>query len=91
MVAMKTAFDALPLVIGVVGHRDVPRDAEGPLRRQFASALAKLQQEHRFTPLLVMTALAAGADMLAAEEALDRGIAVMACLPVAPERYQEDF
>jgi hypothetical protein len=91
MVAMKTAFGALPLVIGVVGHRDVPRDAEGPLRSQFASALAKLQQEHPFTPLLVMTALAAGADMMAAEEAIDRGIAVMACLPVAPERYQEDF
>jgi hypothetical protein len=91
MVAMKTGFGALPLVIGVVGHRDIPPDAEGPLRRQFALTLAKLQQEHPHTPLLVMTALAAGADMLAAQEAIDRGIAVLACLPVAPERYQEDF
>jgi hypothetical protein len=91
MVAMKTAFDALPLVIGVVGHRDVPREAEGALRAQFASALAKLQQEHPFTPLLVLTALAAGADMLAAEEAVERGVDVMACLPVAAERYEQDF
>ena len=91
MVAMKTAFGALPLVIGVVGHRDVPREAEGALRGQFASVLAKLQQEHPFTPLLVLTALAAGADMLAAEEALERGVPVMACLPVAAERYEQDF
>ncbi len=91
MMAMKTGFDALPLVIGVVGHRDVPRDAEAALRKQFAMTLADLRREHPFTPLLVLTALAAGADMLAAEEALERGIAVMACLPAAAERYEQDF
>ncbi len=91
IVTMKTAFAVLPLVIGVVGHRDVPADAELPLRERFGAALQKLQAEHPSTPLLVITALAAGADMLAAEEALQRGIAVTACLPVAPERYQEDF
>lgn len=88
---MKSAFDGLPLVIGVVGHRDVPREAEGALREQFASALSRLQKEHRFTPLLVLTSLAAGADMLAAEEALERGVSVMACLPAAPEQYVQDF
>ncbi len=91
MVAMKPAFDAVPLVIGVVGHRDVPREDEGALREQFASALARLQREHPFTPLLVLTALAAGADILAAEEAVERGVAVMAYLPFAVERYEQDF
>lgn len=91
MVAMKTAFHALPLVLGVVGHRDVSPEAETPLRRQFAAALADLQREHPYTPLLVLTALAAGADMLAAEEALERGIPVMACLPVEAERYEQTF
>jgi hypothetical protein len=89
--AMKTAFDVLPLVIGVVGHRDVPADAELPLRERFGKVLEGLQLEHPSTPLLVLTALAAGADIFAAEEAQQRGIAVMACLPMAPERYEEDF
>src|SRR5947209_6319921 len=91
MVAMKTAFDGLPLVIGVVGHRNVPPDAESALREQFASSLATLQRDHPFTPLLLLTALAAGADTLAAEEALERGIDVVACLPVEAERFQQDF
>ncbi|HET9392675.1 MAG TPA: hypothetical protein VFO29_03995 [Candidatus Rubrimentiphilum sp.] len=88
---MKTAFDILPLVIGVVGHRDTPADAEAPLRRRFGEVLDRLQSEHPATPLLVLTALAAGADIFAAEEAQAHGVAVMACLPMSPERFEEDF
>ena len=88
---MKTAFAVLPLVIGVVGHRDVPPDAEPHLRRRFGELLESLQTAYPSTPLLVVTALAAGADVFAAEEALERGIAVTACLPMASERYEEDF
>jgi len=88
---MKTAFDVLPLVIGVVGHRDTPADAELPLRERFGEVLERLQTAHPSTPLLVLTALAAGADIFAAEEAQQRGIAVMACLPMSPERFEEDF
>lgn len=41
--------------------------------------------------LLVLSGLAAGADILAAEEALERGIAVLGCLPMAQAEYEEDF
>jgi hypothetical protein len=88
---VKPAFDVLPLVIGVVGHRDLPADAEGPLRERFGSLLEKLQGEHPATPLLVITALAAGADVIAAEESLARGVAVAACLPVESAQFEEDF
>jgi hypothetical protein len=42
-------------------------------------------------PLLVLSGLAAGADILAAEEALDRGITVLGCLPMPQAEYEKDF
>ena len=39
----------------------------------------------------MLSAIAAGADTLAAEEALARGVAVVACIPVSVESYERDF
>lgn len=82
---------ALPLVIGVVGHRDLPPEAEAPLRERFGAVLAELRGKHPATPLLVITAVAAGADVIAAEEALAQGVAVEACLPVEAAQFEQEF
>jgi hypothetical protein len=84
-------FELLPLVVGVTGHRDPPTEAEGPLRARFGEVLERLQQRHPSMQLLVLSGLAAGADILAAEEALQRGIAVFACLPMPQAEYEKDF
>ena len=81
----------LPVVVGVTGHRDVPESAVPPLQERFNAVLGELQQSHPNTPLLVLSALAAGADILAAQAALDRGITVYAVLPMPQELYEEDF
>jgi len=78
-------------VIGVTGHRDVPAAAEPQLCARFGDILEHLGRTHPSTQLLVMSALAAGADILGAEEALSRNIPVMACLPMPVERYERDF
>jgi hypothetical protein len=88
---MKAPFDELPLVIGVTGHRDPPLEAESTLRERFGSILERLHQQHPTMPMLVLSGLAAGADILAAEEALDRGIAVLGCLPMPQAEYEKDF
>jgi hypothetical protein len=88
---MKVPFDVLPLVIGVTGHRDVPAEEEGKLRERFGEILESLRVQHPSTPLLVLSGLASGADLIAAEEATDRGIAVLACLPMAQSEYEKDF
>lgn len=88
---MKAPFGNLPLVVGVTGHRDPPVDAEGPLRQRFGEIVERLKTQHPSMPLLVLSGLAAGADIWAAEEALQRGAAVLACLPMPPARYEEDF
>lgn len=84
-------FDRLPLVIGVTGHRDVVAEDEAPLRAAFGKILEDLALAHPHTPLLVLSGIAAGADTLAAEEAISRGIPVLACLPLAVDDYETDF
>jgi hypothetical protein len=88
---MNAAFDTLPLVVGVTGHRDLPAGAETPLRQCFNEVLDRLQKQHPAMPLLLLSGLAAGADLLAAEEALRRGVAVFACLPMPQTEYERDF
>jgi hypothetical protein len=81
----------LPLVVGVSGHRDIPVEAEMPLRERFREFLSQMRAVHPASPLVILTGLAAGADMLAAEEALELGVPVFAALPMPRERYEADF
>jgi hypothetical protein len=81
----------LPFVVGVTGHRDPPADAEAQLRERFGEILDRLQAQHPTMRLLVLSGLAAGADLLAAEEALERGVAVLGCLPMPQAKYENDF
>jgi hypothetical protein len=83
--------DCLSLVVGVTGHRDIAADDEAPLRAAFVGVLERLARRSPHTPLLVLSGLAAGADSLAAEEAMARGIPVMACLPMPVAEYEKDF
>jgi len=85
------ALDRVPLMVGVTGHRDVTASDEPPLRSRFSALLGEIAQTHPHTPLVVISGLAAGADMLAAEEAAARGIPVIAALPMPVERYEDDF
>lgn len=88
---MPIAQDRLSIVVGVTGHRDVAPEDEAPLRGTFARVLAQLQHACPHSPLLVLSGLATGADSLAAEEAIERGIPVIACLPMPVEEYEKDF
>ncbi len=66
--------------IGVTGHRDIPPEARGRVRAGLADALDRCRGSR---PLEALSALAAGADQMFAEAALDRGAALTAVLPAA--------
>ncbi len=83
--------DRIPLVVGVTGHRNIAAADEEPLRATFSRMLEQLKKDYPATPILVLSGLAAGADVLAAEEALAQSIPVIACLPMPVEMYEEDF
>jgi len=81
----------LPLVVGVTGHRDPPEETEATLRERFREILLRLKRRYPEMPLLVLSGLAAGADMVAAEEAIQLDVAVMGCLPMPQTEYEKDF
>jgi len=81
----------LPLVIGVTGHRDLCTEDIPDLKKRLSAIFDNLQEEYSSTPLMLMTALADGADLLAAEVALDAGIGLVVSLPMSQELYEQDF
>jgi hypothetical protein len=79
------------LTIGITGHRDIAPAFVPSLRRRFSAILDDFGRRYPHTPLVVVTALGPGADVLAAEVASSLGIPVVALLPSAPVQYQQEF
>ncbi len=81
----------MPLVIGVTGHRNLdPKDY--PLyRTRIAELLDYLRTHYPATPLRMVSALAEGADRLAAEVGLEHGCELLVCLPMEAAEYERDF
>lgn len=88
---MDTSFQRLPIVIGVTGHRDVRPSDEPALATALEKIFARLQADYPYTPLLLLTPLAEGADRLAAEVALRLAIPYRVPLPMPLGNYREDF
>jgi hypothetical protein len=85
------ADGCLPIVIGVTGHREL-LEAELPhYRAQVVEFFELLRQRYPATPLRVISALAAGADRVVAQVALERGYEFVVPLPMQPEDYERDF
>ena len=84
-------IDRLSLVVVVTGHRDIADADIAALRSAFGEVLRGLARECAHVPLLVLSGLAAGADALAAQEAIEQKIPVIACLPMPVEEYEQDF
>jgi len=80
-----------PLVIGVTGHRDLVPTEIDVLREKITGLFDDLRRQFPNTPLLMMSALAEGADRLAAHAALDAGIELQAVLPMPIRFYRDDF
>jgi hypothetical protein len=84
----------IPLVIGVTGHRDLRAQDTAALKAALRDTFRRLRKEYLTddtTPLIVLSALAEGADRLAAEAALDEGAILIAPLPMEEAEYREDF
>lgn len=79
------------LIVGVTGHRDPrPSDLDN-LRAQVREVFACLRARHPDAPLVLLTALAEGADQLAARVALEMDVPLIAVLPLPADVYRQDF
>lgn len=81
----------LPLVVGVTGHRDLAEADLPALTAAVEKAFADLRDALPHCPLVVLSALAEGADRLAADVALKQGALLLAVLPMPREEYEKDF
>lgn len=83
--------NGLYLTIGVTGHRDLV-EAECPdIAQRIEQFYRDLQHRFPDLPLQLVTPLAEGGDQLAAEQALSRGLRVVALLPMELGEYEKDF
>jgi hypothetical protein len=82
---------AVPLVVGVTGHRDLVDEDVPALTACVEAVLSEIAGRVPHTPLVLLSPLAAGADTLVAEIALRRGLEVVGCLPMPVEDYRADF
>jgi hypothetical protein len=92
---MKLLSSSIPLVIGVTGHRDIPTDALPELAKAVSDVFVRLKRDYlqnrSTTPIVVLSALAEGADQLVAAIALQHGAHLIVPLPMPLEEYRRDF
>ncbi len=82
-----------PLVIGVTGHRDLRPEDRAKLEEKVKEIFLQLRKDYPATPLILVSALAEGADRLAAKVALSPhvGVSLIAPLPMPQDLYELDF
>ena len=81
----------LPIIVGCTGHRDLRAEDVPQLEQAFRNVLVKLQTDYPVTPLIVLTALAEGADRIAARVARAERIPYYVALPLPQSLYEDDF
>lgn len=82
---------AIPIIIGVTGHRDLRPEDAPQLQGQVRAILEELRKNYPATPLLVLAPLAEGADRLVARVALEQSASLVVPLPLPREEYEKDF
>ncbi len=88
---MAISDGAIPLLVGVTGHRDVADAHIDAARGLVTQRLSQLARDYPHTPIVVLSPLAEGADRIVAEAALALGLELLVPLPVGVEQYRRDF
>ena len=85
-------MEALPITVGIVGHREIAASDFDRVREQIREILISYRLQAPSTPILLLTAMAEGADQIAAEVGLGiEGVLVVAVLPMLSSEYEKDF
>jgi len=81
----------VPLIFGVTGHRDLREEDIVKLENSVFNILKEYKTKYPHTEIIVISALAEGADMLVARIAKKLGITLHVLLPYQQEEYLNSF
>jgi len=82
---------SIPIIFGITGHRDLRKKDIPDLKNSVASIFKEYKKRYPNTKLILISALAEGADMLAARVAKDLGVELHVYLPYEEEAYLNSF
>ena len=82
---------SVPIIVAVTGHRDLVESEIPLIRSRVRDCLFALRYDYPSRIIVVMSALAEGADRLVAEEALALGMPLSVVLPMPRGMYEQDF
>jgi hypothetical protein len=85
------ALYKIPFLIGVVGHRDLLPAEMPQIRAAIERLLRRLKDTFPDTRPTLLTSMADGADLLAAEVASDLGMPIITALPFTPDLARADL
>jgi hypothetical protein len=85
------SLQSIPFVFGVTGHRDLREEDIPKLEERVGELFESYQKRYPHTEIIVISALAEGADMLVARVAKELGITLHVLLPYQEEEYLDSF
>src|SRR5436190_9858114 len=88
---MSVGHVAIPLVVGITGHRDLRPEDVPALACRLREIFLELECSYPHTPIVLLSPLAEGADRLGARIALETGCRLIALPPMTVAEYKNDF
>ena len=88
---MKDKKPNIPIVIGIVGHRNVSSCDCTKLHVAVKEYIENLKIKYPCTDFVMLNSLAIGADTICAEVAGELGMEIICPLPFSEEEYEKDF
>ena len=89
--SIRADFRGIPLLVGVVGHRDLVPGEVPAIREAIGKLLRTLQQAQPDVRIRLLTAQAEGADLLVADVAHALGIEITAVLPFSAAKCRAEL
>lgn len=83
--------NSIPIIIGVTGHRDLIENSINTLKTKVKFILNKYKKSYSPADIIILTALAEGADMLVAEVAKELGLKLHIAIPYDENDYLNSF
>lgn len=81
----------MELCIGITGHRDLVEEEKPALESRLRAFFGSLAEQFPGLDLQLISALAEGADRLAARVALEMNVELIVLLPMEQPEYERDF